>query len=96
MPIFRNGNKIASAHTEKETKKATIRLLRYMYIFFKVYQNGKDCNKICLKRKSTPTKLLQCLVQGRQEGGNLGEKVQEAGEERTRSRIPKVIGTRKN
>ncbi|PFX25761.1 HORMA domain-containing protein 1 [Stylophora pistillata] len=28
VSIFRNGNKIASAHTEKETKKATIRLLR--------------------------------------------------------------------
>lgn len=28
VSIFRNGNKIASAQTEKETKKATIRLLR--------------------------------------------------------------------
>ncbi|XP_031561323.1 HORMA domain-containing protein 1-like [Actinia tenebrosa] len=28
MSIFRNGNKIASAYTEAETKKATIRLLR--------------------------------------------------------------------
>lgn len=30
---FRNGNKIASAQTEKETKKATIRLLRYIFIW---------------------------------------------------------------
>lgn len=28
VSVFRNGNKIASAHTERDTKKATIRLLR--------------------------------------------------------------------
>ncbi|XP_032220667.2 uncharacterized protein LOC5519805 isoform X2 [Nematostella vectensis] len=32
MSIFRNGNKIASAYTEAETKKATIRLLRTIII----------------------------------------------------------------
>ncbi|XP_073247203.1 HORMA domain-containing protein 1-like [Porites lutea] len=42
VSIFRNGNKIASAHTERDTKKATIRLLRTIILLSQTLSSLPD------------------------------------------------------